>query len=284
MSNQSFGSTSSSDTAKWIEILARFGYAAKGVVYALVGILAVQAAFNWGGQVTGSQGAFETIANQPFGKVMLFLVAVGLVGYVIWRFVSAIFDPEHNEDGAKNVIRRLSYAISGLIYGSLAFAAFRIVFSGGGSSSSGGSSGSSGGSNQQTATLLSQPFGRWLVGLVAAGAVAYGFFCIYRGVKIKFRKKLKMAEMSSTEQTWAVRIGRFGLISKGIVSVVVGYFFAQAARSSDASEARTTAGALQAIQQGPFGAVLMGIIALGMLAYGIHLMVQARYRRISPEQ
>ncbi len=281
MSDQSLGSADSNDTAKWIEILARFGYAAKGIIYALVGILAIQAAFNWGGRVTGSTGAFETIASQPFGKVMLFLIAVGLVGYVVWRFVAAVFDPEHDEGGAKNVFRRLSYAVSGLIYGSLAFAAFRIVFSSG--SSSGSSSGGSGGSSsEQTATLLSQPFGRWLVGLVAAGAVAYGFFCIYRGVKIKFRKKLKLNEMSPKAQTWVVRIGRFGLICKGIVSVIVGYFFAQAARSSDASEAKTTAGALQAIQQQPFGSVLMGIIAFGMLAYGIHLLVQSRYRRISP--
>ncbi len=279
MSNRSFRSASPDDTSEWIEALARFGYAAKGVIYALVGILAIQAAFNWGGKVTGSKGAFQTIANQPFGKILLFLVAVGLVGYVVWRFVAAIYDPEHDEDGAKNIVRRLSYAVSGLIYGSLAFAAFRIVF-GGGSSSSG--SGSGGGSGEQTATLLSQPFGRWLVGLVAAGAAAYGFYCIYRGVKIKFRKKLKLAEMSQTEQTWAVRIGRFGLICKGIVSVIVGYFFAQAARSSDASQAKTTAGAMQAIQQQPFGAVLMGIIAFGMLAYGIHMLVQARYRRISP--
>ncbi|MEM8504020.1 MAG: DUF1206 domain-containing protein [Cyanobacteria bacterium P01_D01_bin.1] len=284
MSNQSLGSVGSSDTAKWIEILARFGYAAKGVIYALVGILAVQAAFNWGGKVTGSTGAFETIANQPFGKVMLFIVGVGLVGYVLWRLVAAIFDPEHDDDGAKNILRRLSYAISGLVYGSLAFAAFRIVFSGGSSSDGSGGSGGGSSSSEQTATLLSQPFGRWLVGLVAAGAVAYGFYCIYRGVKIKFRKKLKLAEMSPNAQTWVVRIGRFGLISKGIVSVIVGYFFAQAARSADASEARTTAGALQAIQQQPFGAILMGIIALGMLAYGIHLLVQSRYRRISPEQ
>ena len=276
MSNQSLGKTSS-DTAKWIEILARFGYAAKGIVYAIVGVLAIQAAFNWGGKITGSTGAFETIANQPFGKVMLFLVAVGLLGYVLWRFVSAIFDPEHDEEGAKNILRRLSYAISGLVYGGLAFAAFRIVFSSGSSSSSSG-----GGSNQQTATLLSQPFGRWLVGLVAACTVAYGFYCIYRGIKVKFRKKLKLAEMSQTEQTWAVRIGRFGLICKGIVSTIVGYFFAQAARSADASEAKSTAGALQTIQQQPYGAVLMGIVAFGMLAYGIHLMVQARYRRISP--
>ena len=278
MSRPSFGKPSSSDTAKWIEILARFGYAAKGVVYAIVGVLAIQAAFNWGGKLTGSTGAFETIASQPFGKVMLSFVAVGLLGYVLWRFVSAIFDPEHNEEGIKNILRRLSYVVSGLVYGSLAIAAFRIVLSSGSSSGSSGSS-----SNEQTATLLSQPFGRWLVGLVAACTVAYGFFCVYRGIKIKFRKKLKLAEMSQTEQTWAVRIGRFGLICKGIVSTIVGYFFAQAARSADASEAKSTAGALQTIQQQPFGAVLMGIVAFGMLAYGIHLMVQARYRRISPE-
>jgi len=279
MSNHSLRKPSSSDTAKWIEILARFGYAAKGIVYAIVGVLAIQVAFNWGGRLTGSTGAFETIANQPFGKVMLFLVAVGLLGYVLWRFISAIFDPEHNEEGAKNILRRLSYAVSGLVYGGLALAAFKIVFSSGSSSGSSGDS-----SNQQTATLLSQPFGRWLVGLVAACTVAYGFYCIYRGVKVKFRKKLKLAEMSPTEQTWAVRIGRFGLICKGIVSTIVGYFFAQAARSADASEAKSTAGALQTIQQQPYGAVLMGIVAFGMLAYGIHLMVQARYRRISPEQ
>ncbi|MGD1898833.1 MAG: DUF1206 domain-containing protein [Phormidesmis sp.] len=278
MSNQSFGTASRSDTAKWIEALARFGYAAKGTIYALVGILAVQAAFNWGGKVTGTTGAFETIANQPFGKVMLFLIAVGLVGYVIWRAVAAIFDPEHDENGAKNVLRRLTYAVSALVYGSLAIAAFRIALS------IYSSSGSSGVSYQQTAALLSQPFGRWLVGLVAASAVAYGFYCIYRGIKTKFRKKLKLSEMSQTEESWAIRIGRFGLISKGIVSTIVGYFFAQAARSSDASEAKNTAGALQVIQQQPFGAVLMGIIAFGMLAYGLHLIIQARYRRISPEQ
>jgi len=278
MNNQSLSSVDRGETAQWIETLARFGYAAKGVIYALVGILAVQAAFNWGGKVTGSKGTLQTIASQPFGKVMLFFVAVGLVGYVVWRFVSAIYDPEHNDEGAKNIARRLSYAISGLIYGSLAIAAFRIVF--GSSSSSGSGSGS--GSGQQTATLLSQPFGRWLVGLVAAGAVAYGFYSIYRGVKTKFRKKLKLSEMSQTEETWATRLGRFGLISKGIVSIIIGYFFAQAARLSDASQAKTTAGVLQTIEQQPFGAILMGIVALGMLAYGIHMLTQARYRRISP--
>lgn len=269
--------TNSQDTAQWIEWLARFGYAAKGVVYSLVGILAFQAAFNWGGKVTGSKGAFQTIASQPFGTVLLFLVAAGLVGYVVWRFVQAIYDPEHAKEGAETIGRRLSYAVSGLIYGSLAFAAFRIV-SGGGSSSGGSSS-----SSEQTATLLSQPFGQWLVGLVGAASAGYGFYCMYRGIKTKFRKKLKTSEMGQTEEDWAIRIGRFGLISKGIVSTIIGYFFVQAARSANPDQAKTTEGALQAIQQQPFGAFLMGIVALGLLAYGIHMIVQARYRRISPE-
>lgn len=268
------------ETAAWIERLARFGYAAKGVVYALVGILAFQAAFNWGGKVSGSKGAFQTIASQPFGKVLLFLVAAGLLGYVVWRFVQTIYDPEHDEEGLGAAGRRLSYAVSGVIYGTLALAAFRIVFSSGATSGGGGGSSSS----EQTATLLSQPFGQWLVGLIGAASAGYGVYCIYRGIKTKFRRKLKTHEMSSTEEAWAVRIGRFGLIAKGIVTTIVGYFFVQAARTADPSQAKTTEGALQAIQQQPFGAILMGIIALGLVAYGIHLITQARYRRISPAQ
>lgn len=265
------------ETEKWIERLARFGYAAKGVVYIIVGFLAFQAAFNWGGKVSGSKGAFRTIASQPFGNFLLFIVAVGLIGYAVWRFVEAARDPEHNDGGLSGFGRRLAYAVSGLIYTSLAIFAFRLVFS---SSSSG--SGSSGSNSQQASTLLAQPFGRWLLGLVGVAIVAYGFYCFFKGVKTKFRRKMKIYEMSPTEETWATRIGRFGLIAKGVVSVIVGYFVIQAARSADASQVRTTEGALQAIQQQPYGAYLMGLVALGLIAYGIHMEVQAKYRRISP--
>jgi hypothetical protein len=266
--------------AKWIERLARFGYAAKGVVYIIVGILAFQAAFNWGGRVTGSKGAFRTIAAQPFGNVLLFIVAIGLLGYVVWRFVEAFRDPEHNDSGISAFGRRASYFVSGLIYGSLAIFALRIVFS---SPSGGSGSGGGGGStDQRTAQLLSQPFGRWLVALVGVAIVAYGFYCFYKAYSTKFRRQLKLAEMSAKEEKWSTRIGRFGLTAKGVVLVIIGYFFIQAARSSDASQAGTTENALQTIQQQPYGAWLMGIVALGLIAYGIHLEVQARYRRISP--
>lgn len=265
--------------AKWIERLARFGYAAKGIVYLIVGILAFQAAFNWGGRITGSQGAFRTIANQPFGNILLFLVGIGLLGYVVWRWVEAFRDPEHNDSGLSAFGRRLSYFVSGLIYASLAIFALRMAFS---SPGSGGSGGGGSSTTQRTATLLSQPFGQWLVGVIGVAIVAYGFYCFYKAYATKFRRHLKIAEMSAKEEKWSTRIGRFGLAAKGVVSVIIGYFFIQAARASDASQVRTTEGALQAIQQQPYGAWLMGLVALGLIAYGIHLGVQARYRRISP--
>jgi Na+/proline symporter len=263
--------------AKWIERLARFGYAAKGVVYMLVGLLAFQAAFNWGGRITGSKGAFRTIADQPFGNFLLFLVGVGLLGYVVWRFVEAFRDPEHRDRGISAFGRRVSYFISGLIYASLAIFALRIVFSSPSSNDGGGSS-----SEQGVATLLAQPFGQWLVGFIGVAIVAYGFYSIYKAYSTKFRRQLKLAQMSPKEEKWSTRIARFGLTAKGLVSVIIGYFFIQAARTSDPSQAQTTEGALQTLQQQPYGAWLMGIVALGLIAYGIHLEVQARYRRISP--
>jgi hypothetical protein len=261
-------------TKKWIENLARFGYAAKGVVYITVGFLAFLAAFNWGGEVTSSEGALLTVANQPFGRVLLLLVALGLLSYVAWQFVQVIFDPEHNDSGLSAWGHRLPYAASGFVYGGLALFAFKTAFNQ--PTSSGDSS------DQQTATLLSQPFGQWLVGAVGVGFVAYGCFYAYRAYSTKFRRHLKLHEMSAKEEAWSTRIGRFGLTAKGVVSVITGYFFIQAARVSDPSRAEDTEGALQAIQQQPYGAWLMGLVALGLIAYGIHMGVQARYRRISP--
>ncbi len=261
-------------TKKWIENLARFGYAAKGAVYITVGFLAFLAAVNWGGEVTSSEGALLTVANQPLGRVLLLLVALGLLAYVAWQFVQVIYDPEHNDSGLSAWANRLPYAATGLAYSGLALFAFKAAFNQ--PTSSGDSSG------QQTATLLAQPFGQWLVGAVGVGFVAHGCYYVYRAYSTKFRRHLKLHEMSDKEEAWSTRIGRFGLTARGVVSVVIGYFFIQAARASDPSQSEDTQGALQAIQQQPHGAWLMGLVALGLIAYGIHMGVQARYRRISP--
>ena len=119
-------------TGGWVETLARFGYATKGVVYVIVGILAVMTAIGAGGSTTGSSGAIETIAQQPFGRILVGLTALGLIGYVIWRFVQAMMDPEDKGSDAKAIVARIGYAISGIVYAGLAFLAARMALSGGG--------------------------------------------------------------------------------------------------------------------------------------------------------
>jgi hypothetical protein len=131
-----------------------------------------------------------------------------------------------------------------------------------------------------TARLLSQPFGQWLVGIVGAFTIGLGFYQLYKAYKAKFRKQMKLHEMSSTEETWATRIGRLGEAARGVVFVIIGFFLLQAARQSDASQAQGLDGALQSLSQQPHGPWLLGIVALGLVAYGIHMGVQARYRRI----
>lgn len=263
----------SEHASPWLARLARLGYAAKGIVYMIVGVLATQAAFGAGGQTTGSEGALQEIVTQPFGQVLLGIVAIGLVGYALWRFVQAGVDPDNKGSDAKGIATRLGYAVSGIIYGSLAVTAVRIMM---GSSSGGGDSSS----QTWTARLMSQPFGQWLVGIVGAIIIGLGLVQFYKAYKAKFREELKLGEMSSTEETWATRIGRLGFAARGVVFGIIGGFLIQAAYQSDPSEARGLGSALQTLAQQPFGPWLLGIVAIGLIAYGIFMGVMARYRRI----
>lgn len=257
----------------WVDRLARFGFAAKGIVYAIIGLLAIRAAIGTGGKTTDTRGALEAIITQPFGKFLLTLVGIGLIGYVLWRFVQAIKDPENKGTDAKGLAQRLGYVISGLIYAGLSLTAFQMVLGSGG--------GSSGNSAQDwTAKVLSQPFGQWLVGLFGSFIIGLGFYHFYKAYKAKFRQKLKLNQMSKTEETWATRLGRFGLAARGVNFIVIGLFLIQAARQADPNQARGLAGALQALAAQPYGPWILLLVALGLLAYGIYMGVEARYRRI----
>src|SRR6056297_2188263 len=155
-----------------VEKLARFGYAVKGVVYGLIGVLAIMAAFGSGGQTSGSRGVLDTIAGGPFGQVLLGLIAIGLFGYALWRFVQSIVDPDNKGTDAEGLVKRTGYFISGVIYAGLGIAAVRLLLGSGGG----------GGSNadSRTATLMEQPFGLWLVGLVGAITIGVGLYQLYK--------------------------------------------------------------------------------------------------------
>ncbi len=256
----------------WIERVARFGYTAYGVVYVLVGVLSVRAAFGGGGKTAGQEGALQTILLAPLGRVLLGLVALGLLGYALWRLFQGVLDPDNEGRDAKGLIKRSDHVVNGLFHAALAVSVGRVALGSGG--------GGEGGPDDWTATLLQQPLGRWLVGVVGAGIFAIGLFQFYRAYDAKFMEKLKPGEMGPREKRWTRRAGRLGHAARGVVFIVIGVFLAEAALQSDPDEARGLGGALSALAAQPFGPYLLGLVAFGLVAFGLFMFVVARYRRI----
>ncbi len=260
----------------WVERLARFGYAARGVVYAVIGLLAVQTAFSGRGsrnlaEQATPQGALQRIAEQS--RLLLVLVAIGLAGYALWRFVQGGLDTENKGSDLKGLVKRGSMVASGIVYAGLAIAAARLA-------SGIGGSGSGGGTQSFTADLMSKPFGRWLVMLAGVAVIVSGGYQLYDAWTKKFRKRLKLQEMSAEEERLATRTGQAGLAARGVVFLLSGWFLIQAGLRFNPSEARGLGGALETLARQPSGPWLLGLVALGLLAYGAFSFLQARYRRI----
>ncbi len=258
----------------WTERLARLGYLAKGVVYAVIGVLALQVAIGSGGKTTDSKGALATLAQGAWGKALLMVVAVGLVGYVLWRVVQAWMDPDGKGTDAKGLFQRGFYLVSALIHTSLAMAAIRLVMGTGGT-------GTSGDQNAQswTARLMEQPFGQALVAVVGLAITGTGIWQAYKAWKEKFRDKLRLNELRPHQAEWAVRISKLGILARGLVFVMLGVFLVQAAITANPQRAHGLDGALQTLAEQPFGMGLLALAAAGLVAYAVYMAVEARYRR-----
>lgn len=264
---------SGGEASSWLVGFGRFGFAAKGAVYTLIGILAIQTAIGAGGDTTGSTGALAHIAGAPFGRVILLAVGAGIVGYALWRFLQAFLDTDNKGTDAKGLVVRTGYFIIALIHVGLAISAFALVAGSGG--------GGEGDSTQAwTARLMAQPFGRWLVGIVGAIVLAYGGVNFVRSYKRKFLKKLKLDEMSEREETWTTRLGCLGYAARGVVFAIVGVFLIVAAIRVDPDKARGLDGALQTLAEQPWGWVVLAAVAIGLAAYGLFMFIEARYRRM----
>ena len=259
--------------ASWIETLARVGYASRGVLYIIIGALAIALAMGSGGETTGSRGALQTIAEQPFGTVALIVIAIGLAGYAAWRLTQVFANPEHLGSDAKGIARRIGYAVRALIYGALAFAAARMAL---GSSSSA----SSDQTDSWTARVMELPAGRWLVGIAGAIIIGYGIHNLIKAWRADIGKHMRLGEMTRDTSRWVIHVSRFGIAARGVVFVLVGWFFVQAAWQYDPEEAGGVAEALNALAAESYGPWLRGIVALGLVAFGVHSLLEAKYRRI----
>ncbi len=262
--------------SSWLTFLGRLGQFAKGVVYICVGLLAAQVVWAGGGQASGSRAAIRTIAQQPFGRVLLFVLIGGLACYVLWRFLEVFLDVERRGTDLKGIaLRARAFIIAG-IYSGITYGAIKTLLG------QAGGKGGDGSAQDWTARAMSQPFGATLVVLIGLAIIGGGLYKVWGAFSRKFEKKLQLAELSTDARRWILRVCVFGIAARGIVFVIVGLFLVQAGFHSDPQKARGLSGALEALQAQPYGRWLFGLVGVGLAGYGIYSCVRARYGRWDP--
>ena len=259
----------------YVQFLARLGYAAKGLVYFLLGVLTLEAAFGKHTASTDRNDVIRAIHNHAFGSAILAIIAVGLFGYALWDLALAIFDLDGYGTKAKGIVTRVGYAVVGVSYIGLALAAAKLD-----SGSGNGGKSTTTTTQDWTARLLAHSWGVAVVilaGLVVLGVAAALFQQAY---KADFMRHMQSGEMSETVRKAVKLTGRLGLSALGVVFAIIGLFLIVAGAHRNPSQAKGLGGALQTLINEPFGHALLFVIALGVIAYGVYGFAEARYRRI----
>lgn len=245
--------------------LARSGYGARGIVFLLVAGLATFSSF--GGRQADTKSALDVLLGQWLGTIWLTLIALGLLGFVAWRLAQSLANADGHDASFKSYLVRAALFGSAGTYLGLAAYAFQSVV---GMGSSHG-----GGEDSLAAWAMSQPFGRYLAGAIGVGFLIGGVATAAKGISRRFERYLDLGENRPL-----ILICVYGLISRGVVFAIVGIFFCYAAVTVDASRAGSMSDALNWIRQLPFGRVLYLLVAIGLAAFGIYNLVEARYRRV----
>jgi hypothetical protein len=256
-----------------LELLERLGYAVRGALYAVMGLLALKVVFSVvGGETTDLTGSLVALISNPFGKLTLIVAAVGLGAYSLWGFVRGIYDPLHRGSDPSGYMARVGFITSALSYAAIVIFALQLLA---------GSGASAGDGTQKTvASVLTHPAGgpvTILIGLVAIGVGLGQFMEAYRAT---FAKDLKGAEMSDATRTNVIRLGRFGMFARGVIFLIIGWFVIQAGIHHDPAQAQGFGGAFAFLLAQPFGRVLLGVVALGFVALGLHSFACARWVRL----
>ena len=251
------------------QFLARAGLAARGVIYILIGWVAVLVALGQSSQEADQRGALELLAGKPYGLVSLWLLGVGFAAYALWRLSEAAFGVTGEPPGAGPRLKSLARSV---IYAALAYLTFKVI-SGAGSSQS---------RRQQdvTGTVMQHPAGRWVVGIAGLIIVICGLILVVEGARKKFMKYLRTAQMSARMRRVIKVLGMVGTIARGLVFALVGVLVVDAAITHQASESGGIDKALLTLRNQPFGEFLMLVAALGLVVFGVYGLCEARWRKV----
>ena len=267
------GETVAAKTKDWKDPIGRVGLVGQGVVATIVGLLAIRIAMGDKDEAATSEGAVAWLAQQPFGKFLLVALTVALFALALWRFLcAAMGDPVEGSEPKD----RVKYAVLGVVYLLLAITTLGITIANWTGDDTEANAESGDESSQQAAsTLFDWPAGRWLVGILGVALIGYAGYNFYKQVVRKeFAERL-----DADESSWVVRLGEFGYAAQSLVYAVIGYFFVQAAIAFRSTTAKGPSGALIELADTTWGKVMLWVIAIGLFAYGIFCIAEAKYRK-----
>jgi hypothetical protein len=256
------------EQSETLDHLVRAGLVAYGVVHLLLAWLTVQLALGDHSQEASTSGAMSELAQQPFGKALVWAVAVGMYLLVLWRLIEAVFG-HRSEEGWTRVGKVAASLLKAAIYGALAVTATKVALGSGGSGGSG--------SDSMTATLMSKPGGQWLVALVGVAIIGYAAHVAWRGWSEKFAENLETEGKLGMSGAAYLLLGQVGHIGKGVALAIVGGLFVYAGVTHQSGKSGGLDEALTKVLQQPFGQVLLCAIALGFLCYGLYCFARARH-------
>jgi hypothetical protein len=265
--NRPLESASRVADSDWLARFARVGLAARGLIYVLVGGLAIEVA-RGGSARTDQKGAMHKIAEQPFGQTMLWVVAAGLLAYGLWRLGEGMWGRREETDNKKRTVKRIESVASGLVNIALSLTAARVAM------------GSGGGKGDLTSRLLDAKGGETIMFVIGLVLIGVGFALAWRGLKTDFEKQLKSGEMGPRTYAVVRRLGQAGYLARGVVVALVGGLVIKAAIDHDPEKASGVDLALKSLADAPFGKFLLGLAALGLICFGAYSFAEVRYRRL----
>lgn len=253
--------------------MARLGLVSKGSLYILVGMIAADVSAGGGERLQDRGGALATLADSWWGKALVFVLALGLAGYAAWRFAEGVLGRPLEGGKKESWWKRVGYFARSAWYLGLFAIALGVLA---GANESGGSKEE----DRVTARVLDWPLGRWIVAGVGLAILGAGVFNVWRGVTRRFRKNLKLRKMSDLEEKGFTVAGIIGHLARGLVFGLIGYFLVRAAWQYDPKEAVGLDGALSKVLQQDYGDTLLGIVAAGLILYGLYCYAEAAYREV----
>lgn len=253
-----------------LENLTRLGYAARGLIYGTIGILAIKIAFGASGELPDIQGAIASIGQQIFGRILLGIILIGLMGYSLWGLIRAFFDPLHKGKKLKGILERVGFFISAIAYAILIPPTYNFIF---------GKSNAAQNGTQEIdliniiSTIFTIPFGKWIVGIIGVIVLIFSLVQVYRGLRQNFDKQIKKYELNSKQTKILKIVGRFGTLARAVVSALIGLFLLFAAYHANSAEVKGIDGALLILLHQPYGSWLLGLVAVGLISFGVYSLL-----------